>query len=318
MKKVVLISVLVVVVIVGVVGYRWYVAVQAEKQRQELMSESIPVAGTLETGPLMEELEDPKGVKNKLLSSGQLLSVNSDKQMADVSQLHNWREVAMELTGEESLREIDDRWLKYTNNKLGFSINVPKKVITSNRCNDDIYQSPLGFFTYKKGKDIVMKLAPFFTYEPVSDVGCSAVQNSVEFVTNVDDRGFLDDSTWHITIANIANDEELNTFANHQYFGGDIDCAVRLLEKQIPAPIGNNGLILPKHTYHVSVGALPLDKRYNYPICGGGYVSVFLYNKTLKKAVQWSMGHDVSFVGKDNGMGYDMDMVKSFKFLQGE
>ncbi len=283
MKIIAVVSVIIVVTIVGFAGRYWY---DTEQQKIQAIPTQEPSNVTL-LSP-----SDSTSDRAKLIEK-------STKDVMD----NAWRGVALGLTEGEDLTEVDDKWLQYTNEDLGFSINVPKLVMShgGGKCGQ---LSPLEFFTYQKGVDTVVKLAPKFIWK--NDNGaCRKLDNTLKNVTQKrDGTKWLEDTSWHITVAQVNNDIDLDKFVKYQY---GKSCAIK--EKKESAQSGVHDIIVYDQS---GKGMISGD-------CALNFQHVMKYSPVSKKAVQWNLGQDVNFVGKgDISMGYDMDMVKSFKFLQGE
>ncbi len=314
MKIVAVIGGMLVMVIVGVAGYNWYQMKQLQKQELSVGAGTSSIDELTQKQGAAGNVNSPS-VNQPDVDDDQMFEVlESDEGAEQSNKLEDWRQVIKELNEWEQLRADDSRWLRYTNEKLKFTIKVPKSILSLG-CNGEEL-TPMGFFSYKKGSDSVVKLAPYFLYKK-QDGKCTKQKNSLGELMKKDNFGILINPTWRITMADIANRKDLDKFANYQYGSDDVSCAVRSLGTETRTFDNSKKKPLPEGVYDVQVGALPLEKQYNYPICGGGYASFFLYDKVAQKAVQWDLGQDSNFSDPSSKMdSFDLEMVASFQFLR--
>ncbi|MFA7686111.1 MAG: hypothetical protein WCX95_04925 [Candidatus Gracilibacteria bacterium] len=211
---------------------------------------------------------------------------------------------------DSSLSSIDQTWNLYTNNKYGFSIKVPKKMYHSygSMCTsvDDSYRPKGGFVPVKifENENVYISSEYFYnlTGETVrngisSYSGCEKVTNTLLVL---EDKAYSQQLSWKFVVKDVANDSELNTFVKEQYGSG--------------CEVGAKNISTQEGVYDVSIqadlGDLGKDQ------CFLNYMTVLKYYPEKKEAISWDLGQSSTFAGdKFQQIVYDLEMVKSFKFI---
>ena len=200
------------------------------------------------------------------------------------------------------LSSVDSAWNLYTNAQLGFSIKVPKVVVgqSHNNCPEN-FTSPTTIFDDATGAFITVDY--FYEY-PVNNV-CTKTTNSLVIVDqranqwkNGQGNTLFVPSNWHIIVAKVNNDQELDQFIKKSWGN-----ACMLGSKTKLA----NGI------YDVHVKGDGLDMEVSK--CFLNFAMAFKYSPELNKAATWGIGQDITF-NSLNSKSYDLDMVDSFVFTK--
>lgn len=201
-----------------------------------------------------------------------------------------------------SLDPIDNIWNLYTNSKSGFSMKLPKVVASGlhNNC-PDISSVPVVVFDDSTGAYITVEY--FYEYS-VNNI-CQKTTNSL---STIDQRvnqwksgqgnNLFVPSNWHIVVAKVENDSELEQFIKASWGTG---CKLGAKTKTA------NG------TYDVRVTGDGLDLEATK--CPINFALAFKYSPEFKKAATWAMGQDITFSFAEYKQTYDEEIVNSFKFI---
>ncbi len=213
---------------------------------------------------------------------------------------------------ESTLVQKDANNYIYTNNKFGFSLSIPKFIISSVNCKKepDSYRPtsglvPIAFF---ENNDTIYLAADNFyqlTGEQKTPDGRSNFSGCEKLKTTFDlieeDRASANIASLKIYASNIKNDIELENYLKSKYGSG-----CKLGKKTITE---TNGI----YTVEIlSDGKDPGES--NCPI---NFLITSLYNPTKEKLVIFELGQDCNLV-KDQSISSeceDTKIIKSLKFL---
>lgn len=208
---------------------------------------------------------------------------------------------------DSEITSIDGKWNLYMNNKLGFSMKIPKKVSTKNYRFD---------VCVKGDEDSVSVLddnngnAVFVGINHAYD---NKLKKCLEYNLNVakNDNNEVEKSQWEIdVINNVNNEQELGAFVKGKW--GKL-CGISM--QDIFDQKGAYDVTVTNIDNSAMIGNQP---KGGYCIVTGPYVLKYLPEK--KKLVYWEPGQDIKFsFASDNGPEQtnktQEEIIKSFKFI---
>lgn len=170
-------------------------------------------------------------------------------------------------------------WQAYRNDRLGFEINIPKKVDNG----------PIQ--TIENGDALWV----------VSENGDPMDRYSKQFNSSVSDFERVVGIPWAMLVKTVNNDQELEQFIKDRY---GKDC--NLGEKQQSSLPG---------TFDVQVDA---GNREPGEGCFLNWILFIKYSPEQHKVAAWDIGQDVNFATNADGtfVSYDFEMANSFKFIK--
>ena len=203
-----------------------------------------------------------------------------------------------------TLTSIDDTWNLYSNNLLGFSIKIPKMSFEyGGVCINgklDVAMVPVTTFDDSQGTYITYE---YFNEYPINNV-CKKTINDLNTIQqranqwkNGNGNNLIVPSNWHVVIAKVENDNELEGFIKTNYGSG--------------CKIGTKSLS-PTGTYDVKILGDGLDLSETK--CPINFVYALKYSPELHKAATWGVGQEVVFSSANYKQNYDSEMINSFKF----
>jgi hypothetical protein len=211
---------------------------------------------------------------------------------------------------EEVIVNVDSIWEKYTNKKLGFSLNIPKTMIHSNgSCqwvsnNDHSYRPieaavPIKVF---RGTGTVYISSEYYykltgeTSEGSSHYfsGCQKIDNSVPLLK--DTKNYYE-QFWAIRTASVNNDAQLASYIKQIYGRG---CS--LGEKKISNQDGVYGVSINTDGKPLETTACPINFAYQIK-----------YYPAKNTVASWNTGQACTFRAENN-VCRDEEVIKSFKF----
>lgn len=199
------------------------------------------------------------------------------------------------------LTSLNAVWNLYTNAKSGFSIKIPKTVSpgSHNNCPQDV-ASPTAIFDDATGAYITV--SSFYEF-PVNNI-CPKTINSLAIIDHRANQWksgqpapLFVPVNWHIIVAKVNNDNELDQFIKTSWGNG---CKLGAKTLQ------------PNGVYNVKINGDGLDLSETK--CPMNFALAFKYSPEFKKAATWGIGQDVTFYSAENGDIYDEEMVNSFVF----
>jgi hypothetical protein len=197
-----------------------------------------------------------------------------------------------------SAQKDETTWYKYTNARLGFSMDFPV-VSDSYKSSGKNISFQKKVTAFEDGDNVYIAWDKDATCIGNYSQNCEEklVTNSLETIKKEKSGDFV---TWKLSVGNVSNDNELEGFLKKS-FG--------------PAcTLGNKSPSDQDGVYSVQVNGDGKDWGESKCIINFSYV--FKYYPAKNKAVTWDLGMDSSFC-KDyyNGPCYDEDIAKTFKFL---
>jgi hypothetical protein len=216
---------------------------------------------------------------------------------------------------------LDETWNRYTNYDLGFSLKIPKTMVsyngscTWNEENGDRsfrpQPAPVPVRIFEDAASVT--LAPEYLYElsaatrETNDQGgsrtlfaeCNQVPNSPALIQDPE-RPWFSAQIWKIVTVEVRNDDELDAFVKARYGFG---CSVG----ERPAS-GQDGV------YDVRVQGDGKDLSETQ--CPLNYATMVKYAPAANKVIAWDLGQAYTFLADESLMtAYDQEMVESFRFL---
>ena len=181
--------------------------------------------------------------------------------------------------------DVPDGFRSYTNENLGFSLNVSLQVKGTGKQSDSLEIIESGnvvYLTYKSN----------YYY-------AETLKRSKSSLSDIEKTKGI---PWGIMVRTVNSEQELTTLIKNRYGSG---CSIGSQEQ-----VGDTG------TYRVMIkgDGLGMDKTK----CPINYVTAVKYSPNLKKAAIWDIGQDVSFVKlvNDEIIPLDEEMVNSFIFIK--
>lgn len=216
---------------------------------------------------------------------------------------------------------LDETWNRYTNYDLGFSLKVPKTMVsyygscTWNEDNgDSSYRPKAAAVPVKIFEDADgVTIAPEYLYELAGATTetngqggsrtvyaqCIQVPNSLALMQDPG-RPMFGIQMWQIVSAQVRNNGELDAFVKSRYGSG---CSVGDVEAS-----GQDGV------YRVRIqgdGKDPSETQ-----CPVNYATMVKYAPEANKVIAWDLGQSYTFLADESFMtGYDQEMIESFRFL---
>jgi len=212
---------------------------------------------------------------------------------------------------------LDETWNQYTNHQLGFSIKVPKTMVSflgsckwNEENGDHSYRPESAFVPVKIFEDagsvyIVAEYYHKLAGETTDDSGgghffaeCNKVTNSLALLQDPDEFHEM----WEFVVRDIQNDEELDAFIKSRY-----GSSCSLGEKTASAQDG---------VYDVSI--LGDGKDLEQTQCPLNYWAILKYDPQIGKVIAWNPGQAYTFAAAlDYSVVNDQEMIDSFWFLNG-
>ena len=216
---------------------------------------------------------------------------------------------------------LDETWNRYTNYDLGFSLKVPKTMVSYNgaciwnKANDDrSYRPKPASVPVKIFEDAdSVTFAPEYLYElsgamtETNDQGgsrtlfaeCNQVPNSPALIQDPE-RPWFSAQMWKILAAEVHNDDELDAFIRSRYGSG---CSIK--EKEA---MGQDGV------YRVRIQGDGKDLSETQ--CPLNYATMVEYAPAVNKVIAWDLGQAGTFLADESFMvAHDQEMVDSFRVL---
>lgn len=184
----------------------------------------------------------------------------------------------------EPVEILDETWFLYTNDNLGFSIQIPQ-TSTIRKCKSETSPVEVSVMAYADNTSAYILNSQSYNWET-----CAEKYNNFSDIKTT--------HHWKITPKTINNETELNQMIKEIYGQG---CSLKSLEAS-----QQDGV------YDVKLNLSSLDAP-EKESCRVNWASAFKYYPDGKKAVQWNIGQDTNFWNGNDG--YDKEMVDSFRFL---
>ncbi|MDD5039983.1 MAG: hypothetical protein PHY34_02425 [Patescibacteria group bacterium] len=219
---------------------------------------------------------------------------------------------------------IDNTWVQYTNYHLGFSIKLPKQIMTNyGGCewNEAIASDGTEDHSYRP-VNAMIPTSVFENSDTVYLVNSYSYQlkgRTDETVNGIDHSYFSDcikidttlatlvqedqyyQSNWKIEVKAINNNSELRQAIRDRYGSG---CELGAMTQ---SKLGNG-------IYSISIEGD--GKELNESECPVNYATELIYNEKKHIFVSWNLGQAQTFIKSfDPFEDFDSDMVESFKFL---
>ncbi|MFH0988221.1 MAG: hypothetical protein V1763_02520 [Parcubacteria group bacterium] len=179
---------------------------------------------------------------------------------------------------------VDEAFLKYWNQKLGFQINIPKVVD-----DGDIRTIASGDSLW-----LVAQRNSYLTKLP-------------QFQNSASDFDKVVGLPWAIVVKTVNNDQELDKFIKNMY-GADCNLGTK-------APSEQSGMFdvqIANRNERIEEG------------CWLNYIIALKYSPEFNRVAAWTIGQAPTFINSEikdadgNAIYYDEDMAKSFKFVMRE
>jgi hypothetical protein len=216
---------------------------------------------------------------------------------------------------------LDETWNRYTNYDLGFSLKVPKTMVSySGSCawneenGDRSFRPKPASVPVKIFEDAdSVTIAPEYLYElsgattETNDQGgsrtlfteCNQVPNSPALIQDPE-RPWFGAQMWKIVAAEVHSDDELDTFIKSRYGSG---CSVGELEA-----LGEDGV------YRVRIQGDGKDLSETQCLLNGA--TMVKYAPEANKVIAWDLGQAYTFWADESFMtAHDQEMVESFRLL---
>ncbi|MFH1598065.1 MAG: hypothetical protein ABIB97_03255 [Patescibacteria group bacterium] len=214
----------------------------------------------------------------------------------------------VEATG-STTTPIDSTWNLYTNNDLGFSINIPVEAYfyyASCDWRDDSYRPGSGMVpvsTFATDDSVYINQEYLYELGGATEVGgitnyseCNRVENSVSRLSS-------EIRTWNIKVATVEDEVVLEDFINDTFGEGGCSLGDQTAWEH------QDGV------YEVRIETDGLDPEESR--CFINYAVNIFYYPAGNKVMTWDLGQDISFPA-DSAVSafYDTDMTNSFRFLE--
>ena len=228
---------------------------------------------------------------------------------------HRWlleKETKMPGIEASKVISLNETWNKYTNHKLGFSINIPKNVTGVNRCESfNKFLVPVKVFEDEIGI-VYISHEYYYDAEWDNELGkftgpCEKITYSLESLRN-EGEPFLG---WAIMVKTVENNSDLNNFIKERFGSA---CSL-----DIKNPSKEHG----KGYYDVKAKSGGMESN-----CPLNYAYKILYVPEKNKAMAVVLDQECTFFIKNPNSEselyydecYDLDMIASFKFepLEGQ
>jgi len=182
-----------------------------------------------------------------------------------------------------SRTSLDNTWDLYTNNTLGFSIEVPKQNMWTTKKYEAVEILESGDIVYLTDK------SSYYYQKIISNIASS--KTDLQKVYGI---------TWGILVRTVNSDKELEDLIKAKYGSS---CTLGTMT----VVAGDPG------TYNVAINGdgLGLDKTN----CDINFVKAIRYSPTLKKVAIWDLGQAVTFMLNPTTQA-DTIMSGSFKFIK--
>jgi len=214
--------------------------------------------------------------------------------------------------GKPQLIDLGENWRKYTNPTLGFSMKIPKQVISyyglcqySTKDGDHSYrlqQSLMPVVNFEGENKVYLVGEYYYKLTGEKDEnsrlyfsGCEKITNSLALAS---DQNNMRTPYWMITIASAANDLELDKYIKQRYGEG-----CNLGEKK---PSNQAGVF----TVSIKGDGLDMEKTK----CPINYMTEVLYYPKIGKIANWDLGQSCSFAYPAGQNCLDTEMRDSFLF----
>lgn len=194
----------------------------------------------------------------------------------------------------------DHKMLTYHNDKLGFEIKYPEKVLSlRSNCHYDALV-PVKFFE-DLDNDAVYLSTEYVYQKNTNNVSCEKIYNTLDLQRSLKDWEDELFPRWRIVVKNIYNDNELDRFIN-DFYGQKCH-----LGEKTPTPQAGVYDIATKYD----------GKELGESDCFLNFMGEFKYYPKKNKAITWNIGQDWVFWGDtDYDISYDEEMADSFRFLE--
>ena len=214
----------------------------------------------------------------------------------------------VEATG-STTTPIDSTWNLYTNNDLGFSINIPVEAYfyyASCGWRDDSYRPGSGMVpvsTFATDDSVYINQEYLYELGGATEVGgitnyseCNRVENSVSRLSS-------EIRTWNIKTATVDDEDALGNYITANF--GEGGCS---LGEQIAWEYQDG-------VYEVRIETDGLDPGES--LCFINYAVNIFYYPAGSRVITWDLGQDISFPAESSyGTFYDQEMENSFRFLE--
>lgn len=204
-----------------------------------------------------------------------------------------------------TLTSIDNTWNQYTNNQLGFSMQIPKTTSEyGGSCvNGKLNVSTVPVKIFNDNQGIYITTEYFYEF-PVNNA-CQKTTNSLNIVDQRANQwksgnvnNLIVPKNWHIITANVKDDYELENFIKINYGSG-----CKLGSKSL-SPTGVFDVKIDGDGLELDVSKCPIN-----------YIYALKYSPEFHKVASWGIGQEVVFSSDNYKQSYDTDMVNSFKFI---
>ncbi|MBD3300748.1 MAG: hypothetical protein GF347_05355 [Candidatus Moranbacteria bacterium] len=192
---------------------------------------------------------------------------------------------------DKKLMVEDNDWRLYTNDRLGFSIKVPQKILDKNCGEKD---GKVNFKIFEDGNKIYFSSEKVYSFKTKQ-----CYSNSLDIVKNWRGSDYFF-GVWEVRVNNVNNETEAQNNLK-EYFG--------------------NSCIIDTKENAIQEGVFDLKLKDSKGLgCNGqcclNYIYVIKYSDKYKKVAYWSIGQDSNFVieNKSNSGGFDFEMAESFQF----
>lgn len=199
----------------------------------------------------------------------------------------------------DSTATSSDMYL-YTNEKYGFSLQVPKQV---SNVGIDCGEKTLPTKVFDIEGGIYISSEYFFQYNPKTNT-CDKTDNSIESMSEPE-KIYV--PNWKFVVKEINSDIELENFLKERYGNGCI--------------VGEQKLTTQNGVFDVFIQADGKDPAETE--CFVNYVTAIKYYPEKHKVVSWNLGQEPTFwkydpVNTVPGLdpSYDADMLSSFRFIE--
>lgn len=184
-------------------------------------------------------------------------------------------------------------WKSYRNERLGFSMKIPKKVEIG-----DIYRTEESSVrVFEDGKSNVVYVRPSYYLPLYSVPDRKTGENTFEDLQREEQTNRL---MWKITIERVATEAELEAFIKQQY---------------------GPGCVMGERRQSAQTGVFDVDIKVpdDWAGCGVNWKFVIKYFPERQKVAAWDIGQDVNFVdesedGQRSIKMFDHEMAESFRF----